>query len=218
MHILLIEDDLELGRALQSALKVEGLTSEWFRRAFDAPTKLDENAIDCVLLDLTLPDGSGFDLLKRWRSQGEKVPIIMITARSAVDDRLAGLDGGADDFVIKPFSTAELMSRIRAVLRRSARQASERWVLGELIVEPRRHVVERGGVVLELSPREFQLLLELAREPGVVVSKSVLSHRLDPLGEPMDFAAVEVHVSNLRRKIGTELIRTVRGVGYLLQP
>ncbi|MFO6419865.1 response regulator transcription factor [Hylemonella sp. W303a] len=218
MHILLIEDDLDLGRALQSALKVEGLTSEWLRRALDAPSNLDENAMDCVLLDLTLPDGSGFDLLTRWRSQGEKVPIIVITARSAIEDRLAGLDGGADDFVIKPFSTAELMSRIRAVLRRSARQASERWVLGDLIVEPRRHVAERGGSRLDLSPREFQLLLELAREPGIVVSKSVLSQRLDPLGEPVDFAAIEVHVSNLRRKMGADLIRTVRGVGYLLQP
>ena len=144
------------------------------------------------------------------------MPIIVITARSAVEDRLAGLDGGADDFVIKPFATAELMSRIRAVLRRSARQASERWVLGELVIEPRRHAVQRNGAVLDVSPREFQLLLELAREPGLVVSKSVLSQRLDPLGEPVDFAAIEVHVSNLRRKIGAELIRTVRGVGYLV--
>ena len=217
MHILLIEDDLDLGRALQSALKVEGLTSEWLRRTVDAPATVDATTIDCVLLDLTLPDGSGFGLLARWRAQGEQVPIIVITARSAVEDRLAGLDGGADDFVVKPFATAELLSRIRAVLRRSARQASERWVLGELVIEPRRHAVQRAGLPLELSPREFQLLLELAREPGVVVSKSVLSQRLDPLGEPMDFAAIEVHVSNLRRKIGAELIRTVRGVGYLLQ-
>lgn len=218
MHILLIEDDLDLGRALQSALKVEGLTSEWLRRTVDAPATVDATTIDCVLLDLTLPDGSGFDLLARWRARGEQVPIIVITARSAVEDRLAGLDGGADDFVVKPFATAELLSRIRAVLRRSARQASERWVLGELVIEPRRHAVQRNGTVLDVSPREFQLLLELAREPGVVVSKSLLSQRLDPLGEPVDFGAIEVHVSNLRRKIGAELIRTVRGVGYLLQP
>ena len=217
MHSLLIEDDLDLGRALQSALKVEGLTSEWLRRTVDAPATVDATTIDCVLLDLTLPDGSGFDLLARWRAQGEQVPIIVITARSVVEDRLAGLDGGADDFVVKPFATAELLSRIRAVLRRSARQASERWVLGELVIEPRRHAVQRNGTVLDVSPREFQLLLELAREPGVVVSKSLLSQRLDPLGEPVDFGAIEVHVSNLRRKIGAELIRTVRGVGYLLQ-
>ena len=217
MHILLIEDALDLGRALQSALKVEGLTSEWLRRTVDAPATVDATTIDCVLLDLTLPDGSGFGLLARWRAQGEQVPIIVITARSAVEDRLAGLDGGADDFVVKPFATAELLSRIRAVLRRSARQASERWVLGELVIEPRRHAVQRNGTVLDVSPREFQLLLELAREPGVVVSKSLLSQRLDPLGEPVDFGAIEVHVSNLRRKIGAELIRTVRGVGYLLQ-
>jgi two-component system response regulator QseB/two-component system response regulator BasR len=218
MHILLIEDDLDLGRALQSALKVEGLTCEWLRRAVDAPATVDTTTVDCVLLDLTLPDGSGFDLLTRWRGQGEQVPIIVITARSAVEDRLAGLDGGADDFVIKPFATVELLSRIRAVLRRSARQASERWVMGELVIEPRRHCAQRDGEPLDLSPREFQLLLELAREPGVVVPKGVLAQRLDPLGEPMDFGAIEVHVSNLRRKIGAELIRTVRGVGYLLQP
>lgn len=218
MHILLIEDDLDLGRALQSALKVEGLTSEWLRRAVDAPTTVDASMVDCVLLDLTLPDGSGFELLARWRGQGVQVPIILVTARSAVEDRLAGLDGGADDFVVKPFAMAELMSRIRVVLRRSARQASERWAVGELLIEPRRHLAHRGGEVLDLSPREFQLLLELAREPGAVVPKGVLAQRLEPLGDPVDFGALEVHVSNLRRKIGAEWIRTVRGVGYLLQP
>jgi two-component system, OmpR family, response regulator QseB len=216
MHILLIEDDLDLGRALQAALKVEGLTSEWLRRAADAPRLVNASLVDCVLLDLTLPDGHGFDLLTRWRCAGVVVPIIVITARSAVEDRLTGLDGGADDFVIKPFATTELMSRIRAVLRRVARQSSDVWTVGDLVIEPRKHTAQLSGVVLDLSPREFQLLLELAREPGAVVVKSVLAQKLDPLGDPVDFGAIEVHVSNLRRKIGAERIRTVRGVGYMV--
>lgn len=217
MHLLLIEDDLDLGRALQSALRVEGLSSEWLRRAADVPAAVDAR-IDCVLLDLALPDGSGLDLLRRWRDAGVQVPVIVITARSAVVDRLAGLDGGADDFVVKPFATPELISRIRAVLRRAARQASERWVLGPLVIEPRRRQVARDGLPLALSPREFQILLELAREPGAVVAKGQLSQRLEPLGEPLDFSALEVHISNLRRKIGPDAIRTVRGVGYSLAP
>lgn len=216
MHILLIEDDLDLGRALQAALKVEGLTSEWLRRAADAPATVDDAVVDCVLLDLTLPDGSGFDLLERWRGQDCRVPVIVITARGAVEDRLRGLDGGADDFVVKPFATAELVSRIRAVLRRAARQTSERWTLGALTIEPRSHRVARAGEPLELSPREFQLLLALARDAGSVVPKGVLAQRLEPLGDPVDFASLEVHVSNLRRKIGAQAIRTVRGVGYML--
>ena len=216
MHLLLIEDDLDLGRALQAALRVEGLSSEWRRRAADAPRLVDASVFDCVLLDLALPDGSGLDLLLRWRREGVQVPVIVITARSAVAERLAGLDGGADDFVVKPFATEELISRIRAVLRRAVRQASERWTLGPLVIEPRRRHVERDGVPLALSPREFQILLELAREPGAVVAKGQLSQRLEPLGEPLDFSALEVHIYNQRRKIGADAIRTVRGVGYLL--
>ncbi len=216
MHLLMIEDDLDLGRALQQALKAEGLTSQWLRRTADAPLRLDDPSIDCVLLDLSLPDGSGFELLARWRSAGSQVPIVIITARSALEDTLLGLDGGADDFVVKPFATAELVSRIRAVLRRYAQQASEVWTVGDLQIEPRRHLARLAGVPLELSPREYRLLLELSREAGAVVPKGELSQRLEPLGDPVDFGAIEVHVSNLRRKIGAERIRTVRGVGYML--
>lgn len=215
MHILIMEDDLDLGFALQQALKVEGVSSEWRRRVADVPVPLPELAYDCVLLDLALPDGAGLDLLRRWRRAGATVPIIIITARSDLPDRLAGLDGGADDFVVKPFATAELMSRIRAVLRRYARQSSEVWTIGALQIEPRSYVARLAGVPLDLSPREFHLMLELAREPGAVVAKGVLAQRLEPLGDALDFSAVEVHVSNLRRKIGAERIRTVRGIGYL---
>lgn len=218
MHILLVEDDLDLGHALQAALRVEGLASIWLRRVADLPDVPDAAQFDAVLLDLSLPDGDGLDMLARWRGRGVTLPVIVITARGALADRLAGLDGGADDFVVKPFATEELISRIRAVLRRAARQASERWTLGPLVLEPRSRRVERDGQPLALSPREFQILLELAREPGAVVAKGQLSQRLEPLGEPLDFSALEVHISNLRRKIGFDAIRTVRGVGYLLAP
>ncbi|AVR97767.1 response regulator [Pseudoduganella armeniaca] len=215
MHILIIEDDLDLGFALQRALQVEGISSEWLRRAADVPLPFAQAQFDCILLDLTLPDGTGLELLARWRAAGVALPVIVITARAALEDRLAGLDGGADDFIVKPFATVELVSRIRAVLRRYARQASEVWTVGALQIEPRGYVARLAGQPLDLSPREFHLLLELTREPGVVVAKGTLAQRLEPLGDALDFGAIEVHVSNLRRKIGAERIRTVRGIGYL---
>jgi DNA-binding response OmpR family regulator len=218
MHILMIEDDLDLGHALLQALKSEGITAEWFRRAAQAPGSLNSLAVDCVLLDLSLPDGAGLDLLSRWRQpEGvPPIPVIIITARSALEDRLIGLNSGADDFLVKPFETAELVSRIHAVVRRSARQAGAVWTFGELQIEPKRHEARLGGDPLDLSPREFRLLLELCRNAGAVVSKGTLSRRLEPLGDAVEFGAIEVHVSNLRRKIGAHRIRTVRGVGYLL--
>lgn len=218
MHILLIEDDLDLGQALQKALRTEGISSEWLRRACDAPLDLDHSDAACVLLDVSLPDGTGFDLLRRWRAARTTKPVIIITARSALEDRLRGLDGGADDFIVKPFATEELVSRMRAVLRRCAQQATEQWQWGELVVEPRRHQASVSGADAGLTPREFRLLFELVRQPGAVVPKNTLAQRLDPLGEPADFATVEVHLSNLRRKIGGDWIHTVRGVGYMFRP
>ncbi len=216
MHLLIIEDDLDLGQALQRALKSDGLTSEWIRRVGDVPHGFDGHGVDCVLLDLGLPDGSGMELLTRWRHAGLSVPVIVITARAMLEDRLSGLDGGADDFIVKPFATAELVSRIRAVLRRSARQASELWALGALEIAPRKFEARLDGAKVDLSPREFNLLLELARDPGAVVPKHALAQRLEPLGDPVDPGTLEVHVSNLRRKIGAQRIQTVRGIGYML--
>lgn len=215
MHVLIIEDDIDLGQALLATLKLEGISGVWVRSLSAAEAFVGE-APDCVLLDLALPDGYGIDLLRRWRGRDNAVPVIVITARTALEDRLAGLDGGADDYLVKPFAMAELVSRLRAVTRRYARQASERWTLGELVIEPRSHQVWLAGERVELSPREFRLLLELAREPEKVVSKSLLGQRMEPLGDPLDSASIEVHLSNLRRKIGAERIRTVRGVGHQL--
>jgi two-component system response regulator BasR len=218
MHLLLIEDDLDLGRGLQAAFRQQGLTCEWLRRAQDAPLQLEEVAADCVLLDLGLPDGSGLDLLTRWRRADSGTPIIVITARTALEYRLAGLDNGADGVVLKPFAIPELVSRIRAVVRRSARQAQETWKLGDLVIEPRGHVARLAGKPLALTAREFHLLVELAREPTAVVAKDQIARRLAPLNEPVDIATLEMHVSNLRKKIGAERIRTVRGIGYQLAP
>jgi two-component system response regulator BasR len=216
MHILLIEDDLDLGHGLQQALKAEGIASTWVRSIGAAPLPQDLHEFDCALLDVALPDGSGADLLLRWRAGGATLPIIMVTARAGLDERLAGLDGGADDYLAKPFAVPELLSRVRAVMRRYAQQANDRWSVGDLIVEPRAHRAALAGTVLDLSPREFSLLLELARQPGAVVGKAALAQRLAPHGDALDFGALEVHVSNLRRKIGAQRIRTVRGVGYML--
>ena len=218
MHLLLIEDDLDLGRALLAALQLHGFSVEWWRRAADAPRHLDQLQADAVLLDLGLPDASGFDLLARWRRQDSRTPILVITAQGALQDRLAGLDAGADDYLVKPFAAEELVSRLRAVLRRCAAQASAVWTLGELRIHPEARTAELAGTVLDLSRREFQLLLELARAAGKVVPKSQIAQKLEPLGEPLNAAAVEMHVFNLRRKIGPERIRTTRGVGYALIP
>lgn len=151
MHILLIEDDVDLGRALQAALQLEGHSSTWLSRAADAPLRLESEAPDAVLLDQSLPDGDGHRLLTRWRGQGSLLPILVITARTALTDRLAGFDGGADDYVLKPFEMPELMARLRSVLRRSASQASDCWQLGMLTIEPRRRRVQLGSQELALA-------------------------------------------------------------------
>jgi two-component system response regulator QseB len=216
MHILLIEDDLDLGKALQAALRVEGFSSQWLRRAADAPPQLDPDKQDAVLLDLGLPDGCGLELLKRWRQHGAATPLLVMTARVTLADRLEGLDGGADDYLGKPFEMPELIARLRALLRRTARQGSENWQFGSLHIRVRAHEVRVDERLIELSPREFDLLKLLACEAGRVVPKGRLAQKLAPLGEALDFANLEMHLSNLRRKIGPARIGTVRGIGYRL--
>ena len=217
MHILLVEDDLDLGASLVRALQQDGFTVQWLRRAHDAPLQLDDPGCSAVLLDQGLPDGSGMELLRRWRRAQAAAPVLVITARSALQDRLGGLDAGADDYLVKPFDIPELLARLRAVLRRTAAQSGEQWQFGALSVWPRKCQAQLGGQPLELTPREFQLLLALAQGGGDVVPKRTLAQRLEPLGDPMDTAALQVHISNLRRKIGAERVGTLRGVGYWLE-
>lgn len=216
MHLLLIEDDLDLGSALQQALRGAGFTSEWLRTAQDARRFAALAHHDCVLLDLTLPDGHGLALLRGWRKQGMTTPLIVITASDALGDRLAGLDEGADDFIVKPFAVEELISRVRAVTRRVARQACAVWRFGDLAIDSQRRECRLANTPVNLSPREFEILTVLARASGSVVPKHRLAQALEPLGEALDFNAIEVHVHNLRRKVGAGRVKTVRGVGYLL--
>ena len=215
MHILIIEDDLKLGEALVKALQANGLDYEWLRRIEGAAGKLNDRRYDGVLLELNLHDGSGLDLLTHWRSVGIKLPVIAMTAQSALEARLAGLASGADDCMVMPFEMAEVIARLHAVLRRCTNKANRVWRFGSLVIEPQASRVTKEGELLELSQREFQLLVELASKPKVIIAKSVLARQLKPQGEPIDSATIDVHISNLRRKIGAQWIKTVRGTGYL---
>jgi two-component system, OmpR family, response regulator QseB len=216
MHLLLIEDDLDLGTSLQQALRGAGFTSEWLRSAADARRFITTQPYACVLLDLTLPDGHGLALLREWRAAGLAVPLIIITASDGLGERLAGLHDGADDFLVKPFAVPELVARVHAVTRRAAQQAASVWAVGELTIDLPKRECRVAGSAVALSPREFDIVAVLAQASGAVVPKHRLAQALAPLGEPVDFNAIEVHVHNLRRKMGTGHVKTVRGVGYQL--
>jgi two-component system response regulator QseB/two-component system response regulator BasR len=217
MKICLIEDDLELGRALQSALIDAGESVVWVRLAVDARYQLGEQVFDAVLLDLGLPDGDGLDLLRQLRADGQTVPILVITARDSLEDRLIGLDQGADDFLIKPFASAELVARLRAVVRRATgwNELGEAvWKLKDLVLDERRQTLTRGGSIVHLSPTEFSLLHALMRHPDRVLTRREIEAQALPNREGQ---ALDMHMSNLRRKIGESYIRTVRGLGYMVE-
>ncbi|MFY8118241.1 MAG: response regulator transcription factor [Roseateles sp.] len=218
MRICLLEDDLELGRALQSLLQNADHEVIWLRRVADARQWLAEGEFDAVVLDLGLPDGDGMELLRRVRRHDRKLPMLIITARDAVEDRLEGLDSGADDYLVKPFAGPELLARIRAVARRAqdadADGPGAEWQLRDLVLDELRLEVRRGEERLPLSRTEFTLLLNLVKMPDRVVTRRQLESRAPC---QMDGRSLDVHISNLRRKIGEGYIRTVRGVGYLVE-
>jgi two-component system response regulator QseB/two-component system response regulator BasR len=214
----LIEDDLALGRSLQSALQDSGHEVVWVRRAADARYWVQEESFDALLLDLGLPDGNGMDLLRHFRAERRQLPILVITARDSLEDRLGGLDGGADDYLIKPFVASELLARLRAVVRRAApaKEGSEElhWRAKDLLLDERRMVLTRAGQPISLSKTEFALLHTLMRYPDRVMTRRELESRALPHSEGQ---ALDVHMFNLRKKIGDGYIRTVRGVGYMVE-
>lgn len=216
MKICAVEDDLELGKALQAALQDAGQEVVWVRRATDARHWIDTEPFDAVLLDLGLPDGNGIELLRELRAAGHTLPIIVITARDSLEDRLNGLDRGADDYLVKPFDVPELLARLRAVMRRVSgwSEAGEPvWKVKDLVLDDKRMVLTRGGVNVVLSKTEFALLHALMRYPDRVLTRRELEARALPNSEG---SALDVHMSHLRQKIGEGYIRTVRGVGYVV--
>ncbi len=216
MRLLLIEDDDTLGEGLADYLRAEGHAVQWCRSLGEAEAWHRE-AFDAWLVDWQLPDGSGLDWLRQRRARGMAVPALMLTARDALADRLRGLDGGADDYLVKPFAPEELLARLRAVARRSAGRGDDHVVLGDVRLDLHGHGAWRDGVRVELTAREWALLEALLQRRGRLVAKDDLERLVLGDGGEVASNVLEVHVSALRRKLGRELVQTVRGLGYRLE-
>lgn len=216
MRLLLVEDDALLGDGIRAGLKQAGFAVDWTRDGHAAKLALETEEYALLVLDLGLPRLSGMDLLKWLRGRGNKLPVLILTARDTVADRIAGLDTGADDYLIKPFDLDELIARLRALLRRSGGLATPVLQHGAITLDPAAHQVHQEGRLVELSAREFTLLHELLLHAGRVQSREQLEQRLYGWGEEVESNSVEVHIHHLRKKLGNELIRTLRGVGYVI--
>jgi len=218
MRVLLVEDDNDLGTALQECLIHAGYTVDWSKDGASAETAIltETESFDIVVLDLGLPRRSGLEVLKTMRSRNIKTPVIIVTAQEAIDDRVKGLDAGADDYIVKPVDLDELCARIRALHRRSADRAEPLLTHGDIKLDPASHSVTLKEESIKLSRREFTLLHKLLENSGRVLSRENLTSTLYGWGDEIDSNALEVHIHNLRKKFGSDLIRTIRGVGYMV--
>ncbi|MBN9461248.1 MAG: response regulator [Burkholderiales bacterium] len=216
MRVLLVEDDRMIGQAVQTALRQDGYAVDWVRDAEAADTALSAGRFDMVLLDLGLPGRDGVWLLRTMRGRHDTTPVLIVTARDEVSDRVAGLDAGADDYLVKPFDLEELGARIRALLRRSAGRGESVFEHRGVRIDPSTREVSRDGEPVTLSPREFAVLEALMLRPGAILSRSQLEDRLYGWGESIESNAVEVYIHGLRRKLGHDFIQNVRGVGYFV--
>jgi len=216
MRVLLVEDDAMLGEALATGLRQTGFDVDWLRDGVEAEHAAASEPYAAVVLDLGLPRRSGLDVLRHWRSAGRVLPVLILTAQDAIEERVRGLDAGADDYVIKPVDLAELAARLRALVRRSRGEAMPLLRAADLELDPARHEVRFRGAPVELHAREFALLQELMLHAGRVLSRDDLERRLYGYGDEISSNAVEVYVHHLRRKLAPDAIRTVRGVGYIV--
>lgn len=216
MRILLVEDDSMLGDAVQRSLRQEAMIVDWVQDGAEAELAIAAVSYDLLLLDLGLPGKNGLEILRDLRKRGEALPIIILTARDAVSDRIAGLDSGADDYLVKPFDPNELAARIRALLRRRDGRVEPLIVYGPLTLNLATRELHYQENLVSLSSREYSLITLLLERPGATVSREQLEERLYGWNEEVESNTIEVHIHNLRKKIGQNLIRTIRGVGYLL--
>ena len=214
MRVLLVEDDRMIGESIRAALRQDGSAVDWVRDGRTADSTLAVEQFDLVLLDLGLPQRDGLDILRTLRSRRDQTPVIVLTARDALQDRVAGLDAGADDYLTKPFELEELAARIRAVTRRKAGRGEPAVEIGNVRLDPSMHQVTRDGEPVVLSAREYAVLEALMARPGAILSRAQLEDRLYGWGDAIESNAVSVYIHQLRRKLGNEFIRNVRGVGY----
>ena len=216
MRILLIEDDAMIGKAVLDVLRSEHYACDWVRDGLAAEAALLAQPYDLVLLDLGLPKADGLQVLRSLRARRDTVPVLVATARDAVGDRVAGLDAGADDYIVKPYDTDELLARVRALLRRSAGRGEPLISHKGVELNPATREARMNGEPLSLSPREWALLEPMLQRPGVVFSRAQLEEKLYGWKDEVSSNAVEVYVHGLRKKLGADLIRNVRGVGYMV--
>ncbi len=215
MRVLLVEDDPMIGQGLSKALGAEGMSVDWVRDGADASAALTDRAYSIILLDLGLPDAEGFDLLKSARRNGLKTPVLVITARDGLDDRVSGLDLGADDYLVKPFELRELLARMRAVLRRHQGRAVSRIVSGHSELDTETHELSFGDMVQVLPAREYALMHALMERPGRILSRAQIEERIYGWGEEVESNAVDVLIHSIRRKFGKDVILNVRGAGWM---
>jgi two-component system OmpR family response regulator/two-component system response regulator QseB len=214
MRVLLVEDDRMIGESIRTALRQDGSAVDWVRDGRSAESTLGTEQFDLVLLDLGLPQQDGIEILRAMRSRHDQTPVIVLTARDALPDRVAGLDAGADDYLVKPFELEELAARIRAVTRRKSGRAEPAIEVGEVRLDPSMRQVTRNGEPVVLSAREYAVLEALMMRPGAILSRAQLEDRLYGWGDAIESNAVSVYIHQLRRKLGADFIRNVRGVGY----
>lgn len=216
MRILLVEDDPVLGMAVRDQIIAEGHSADWVTRLDAADSAIHAAAFDLVLLDLMLPDGRGLDFLKRRRTAGDVTPVIVLTARDQISDRIAALDAGADDYLVKPFDLFELSARIRAVGRRYAGNPNPLVTLGDLEIDLAARSIRRAGRTVSLTSREWALFEAFVQRPNQLMSKPMLEERLYSFDAEVESNTIEVYVARLRKKLGASVIETVRGMGYRL--